>query len=215
MGIGTKLLAIQQKLKAPKDKPNTFGGYKYRSAENILEAVKPLLAEQNCILMLTDSIEMLGNRYYVAATARLVDVETGENIEISAYAREAEFKKGMDDSQITGTASSYARKYAMNGLFAIDDTKDADTNEYREEREARYQKQTGKIDNPRGKISDTDAKIMKDRLIAKNCDTGKLLAIIERETGYEAKSIDSLTREQYVLADALIKKYYPDEEEKQ
>jgi hypothetical protein len=123
-----KLINIQKKLKAPKDSYNSFGGYKYRSCEQILEAVKPLLAEENCELILTDDIILIGDRYYVKASAHLSD---GTDYKIvTAFAREDEKKKGMDGSQITGTASSYARKYALNGLFLIDDTKDADTDEH-------------------------------------------------------------------------------------
>jgi len=117
---------IQKNLKAPKNKRNTFGNYDYRNCEGILEAVKPLLGES--VLLLTDELVMLGERYYIKATASLKD-ETGVT-EVTAYARESETKKGMDESQITGTASSYARKYALNGLFLIDDTKDADSDEY-------------------------------------------------------------------------------------
>ena len=120
-----KLARIQAELKAPKNQKNTFGGYNYRSCEDILEAVKPLLAKEGLVLTITDSIEMVGNRYYVKATATLTDGE--KEITTSAYAREAESRKGNDESQITGAASSYARKYTLNGLFCIDDTKDADT----------------------------------------------------------------------------------------
>lgn len=127
-----ELIEIQKKLKAPKNQYNKFGGYNYRNAEDILNAVKPLLAENNCYLMLSDSIENIGERYYVKATAKLYNDE-GQSIEVSALAREDESKKGMDGSQITGTASSYARKYALNGLFLIDDTKDADTDEYKKQ----------------------------------------------------------------------------------
>lgn len=129
MTIYEKLMAIQQTLKAPKDLENKFGGYKYRSAESILEAVKPLLAENKCVLLLNDSIEEVGGRVYVKATALLKDLsETQEpqKIMVSAFAREEESKKGMDASQVTGAASSYARKYALNGLFCIDDNKDSD-----------------------------------------------------------------------------------------
>lgn len=122
------LKKIQQKLKAPKNQRNSFGGYNYRSCEDILEAAKPLLDQENAMLLLSDELVQIGERYYVKATAKFIE---GDNtIETTAYAREAEVKKGMDDSQITGTASSYARKYALNGLFLIDDTKDADTDEY-------------------------------------------------------------------------------------
>ena len=114
---------IQQALKVPKGQMNTFGNYKYRSCEDILEAVKPLLEE--CTLTINDEIVLIGNRYYVKSTARLS--KDLEQVEVTAYARESDVKKGMDESQITGSASSYARKYALNGLFAIDDTKDADT----------------------------------------------------------------------------------------
>jgi len=118
-----KLNKIQQELKAPKNQKNSFGKYNYRSCEDILEAVKPLL--DGAILIVSDKIVNIGDRYYVEATASLS--EGNEVIETTAYAREAETKKGMDEAQITGATSSYARKYALNGLFAIDDTKDADT----------------------------------------------------------------------------------------
>lgn len=120
-----ELQIIQSKLKAPKGNYNSFGKYKYRSAEDILEAVKPLLNDENCILTLSDEIVQVGDRYYIKATCTLVNSD-GQIVETSAFARETETKTGMDASQITGTASSYARKYALNGLFCIDDTKDAD-----------------------------------------------------------------------------------------
>lgn len=122
------LTKIQNELKAPKGQHNEFGNYDYRSAEDILEALKPLLAKHNAQLTLTDKPLMVGEWHYIETTARLV--VDGNEITNTASARESAIKKGMDDSQITGTASSYARKYALNGLFLIDDTKDADTNEY-------------------------------------------------------------------------------------
>lgn len=125
--IYEKLGAIQQALKAPKDLENKFGGYKYRSAESILEAVKPLLAENKCVLLLRDALESIEGRVYIKATAQFFDAEAPEAfIEVTAFAREEESKKGMDASQVTGAASSYARKYALNGLFCIDDNKDSD-----------------------------------------------------------------------------------------
>lgn len=124
-----RLIEIQHKLKAPKGQFNKFGNYKYRSAEDILEAVKPLLYEQGLLLTLTDDAVMLVDRHYIKATATITDGK-GLLITNTAYAREDESKKGMDGSQITGTSSSYARKYALNGLFLIDDTKDADTDEW-------------------------------------------------------------------------------------
>jgi hypothetical protein len=120
-----KLIKIQGKLKVPKGQTNAFGGYKYRSCEDILEAVKPLCVAEGVQLVLTDEIVAVGDRYYVKATATIADGETV--LAVVAYAREALTKKGQDESQITGSASSYARKYALNGLFLIDDTKDADT----------------------------------------------------------------------------------------
>ena len=134
MDIKEKLLMIQGELKAPKGQYNNYGGYKYRSCEDILEAVKPLLIKYNATLTVADEIILIGERYYIKATARIFDTETENNcFTVSAYAREPEDKKGMDHSQITGTASSYARKYALNGLFLIDDTKDADTDEYKKQ----------------------------------------------------------------------------------
>lgn len=126
-----KLMHIQQSLKAPKNQKNTFGGYNYRSCEDILEAVKPLLAKEKCTLTLSDEIEEVGGRIYAKAKATLYDSasETDGHIDtitVTAFAREEDTKKGMDASQITGAASSYARKYALNGLFAIDDNKDSD-----------------------------------------------------------------------------------------
>ena len=122
-------MQIQSELKAPKGQYNSFGKYKYRSCEDILEAVKPLCVKYGVILTLSDEIVQVGERYYIKATANL-SKEGCSDVSVTAYAREALDKKGMDDSQITGTASSYARKYALNGLFCIDDTKDADTDEY-------------------------------------------------------------------------------------
>ena len=126
MKVFTKLLLVQQKLKAPKNLYNSFGKYKYRNCEGILEAVKPYLAEVNAVLTLNDEIAEIGGRIYVKAIATFIDAESGEIYTATAYARESAEKKGMDDSQITGATSSYARKYALNGLFLLDDTKDAD-----------------------------------------------------------------------------------------
>lgn len=138
MSIREKLLNIQTELKAPKGQYNSYGGYKYRSCEDILEAIKPLLKDNKCTLRITDEIVHIGERYYVKATACLTDLEESDgyrerDVQNTAYAREEDVKKGMDGSQITGTASSYARKYALNGLFLIDDTKDADMDEHKKE----------------------------------------------------------------------------------
>ena len=124
---------VQAELKAPKNRVNKFGGYKYRNTEDILQGVKPLLKKHGLTLTLSDSIEVFGTgetqRFYVKATATLIDTDTGESLSNNAYARESDTKKGMDDSQITGTASSYARKYALNGLLCIDDGIDSDNSE--------------------------------------------------------------------------------------
>lgn len=135
MPISKTLVAIQSELKAPKNQYNSFGKYKYRSAEDILEAVKPLLKTHNANLYMSDEIIAVADRIYLKTTATFTD-EEGNEIKTSACARESLDKKGMDDSQITGTASSYARKYCLNGLFLIDDTKDADTDEYKKQTDA-------------------------------------------------------------------------------
>ncbi len=121
-----ELINIQSELKAPKSQYNSFGRYKYRNAEDVLEAVKPLLKDNKCVLLLSDEIKNIENRFYVEATATIIN-SAGETIQVKASAREEETKKGMDGAQITGASSSYARKYALNGLFCIDDTKDADS----------------------------------------------------------------------------------------
>ena len=131
MTLHEKLSAIQNELSVPKSNFNSFGKYSYRSAEDILEAVKPICKKYKTVLVLSDGIQHIGERYYVTASVRLRDLEQdGMEITVFASAREEESKKGMDASQVTGATSSYARKYALNGLFNIDDTKDADTDEY-------------------------------------------------------------------------------------
>jgi hypothetical protein len=125
--VYSKLMIIQSSLDCPKNQRNDFGKYNYRSCEDIVEAVKPLLKEHGCILTLSDEMKEVGGRVYVEATANITCTDTGHSVTVSASAREAESQKGMADSQLTGATSSYARKYALNGLFAIDDTKDADT----------------------------------------------------------------------------------------
>lgn len=131
MNIYEKLSAIQAELKAPKNQYNSYGGFNYRSCEDILENVKPICAKHRTVLILTDELLNIGERYYVKAVAKLVDLDAELNsgfcyVAVAAYAREEETKKGMDGSQVTGASSSYARKYALNGLFNIDDQKDSD-----------------------------------------------------------------------------------------
>ena len=145
LSLHEKLMHIQHELKAPKNLHNNFGGYNYRSAESILEALKPLLVKYGATVTITDTIESIGDRIYVKATATILDAEVpatvkmsqggieikeASKLEVTAYAREAETKKGMDDAQVTGATSSYARKYALNGLFLLDDTEDVDTEAY-------------------------------------------------------------------------------------
>lgn len=165
MEFNEKLREVQTRIKAPKKLYNTFGNYRYRNAEGILEAVKPYLSEYNLCLTLGDEIVQAGERYYIKATATLYDGMGSGSVSVSAYAREAAVKKGMDDSQITGTASSYARKYALNGLFLLDDTKDADTDENRIERENRSMT-----------ISKTEAKALYSVLQKNDIDVNDFLA---------------------------------------
>lgn len=124
--IYKKLLDVQTELKAPKGQFNKFGNYSYRSCEDILESLKPLLKQVKATVVLTDEIKLVGDRYYIEATCKFIDIETGEVLENKSLAREDENKKGMDLAQVTGSCSSYARKYALNGMFCIDDVKDSD-----------------------------------------------------------------------------------------
>lgn len=153
MNVFEKLAQVQQGLKAPKGQYNSFGKYHYRSCEDILESVKPLLGATKAALTISDSMEFVGDRYYIIATASFTDTESGEAICVEARAREEQEKKGMDGSQISGAASSYARKYALNGLFCIDDSKDNDSTN---EEEAR----NGGVQPPGPPCSDCGAEIM-------------------------------------------------------
>lgn len=162
---------IQHKLKAPKGQYNSFGQYKYRSCEDILEGVKPLLKEYNLLLIINDEIVQIGERYYVKATAKITDGR--ESVSATAYAREPLEKKGADASQITGATSSYARKYALNGLLAIDDTKDADAidNSQNQTQNTAYNWQTLKARATQGGVTEESLKdYLKNELKAKNTD---------------------------------------------
>lgn len=168
MNIYEKLNKIQTELKAPKGQYNSFGKYKYRSCEDILEAIKPFLTETKTVLTINDEIVFIGNRFYVKATAVLADCENENSfIHNTAFAREDDSKKGMDGSQITGASSSYARKYALNGLFAIDDTKDADTDE-----NAKQQGNSTRTQEPE-RITKEDVQLMRNLCEQKglNADT--------------------------------------------
>ena len=161
-----ELINIQAVLKAPKDKHNSFGKYNYRSCESILEAVKPHLKDEACTLTINDEIVQVGDRYYIKATATLRN-SAGEVAMATAFAREEEDKKGMDAAQVTGAASSYARKYALNGLFAIDDTKDPDTDE--------HYKRTHQADQPKPKAK----LVINDAMIDNKDRLGKMLKVLE------------------------------------
>ena len=145
MNVYEKLTQIQSKLKAPKNQYNSFGKYNYRSCEDILEGLKPLLADVKATVILSDEIIQIGDRYYLKATAKFIDCDSGEIVEVSSLAREDETKKGMDLAQVTGSVSSYARKYALNGLFAIDDTKDSDSTNTHEKGAIGSEKKVGEL----------------------------------------------------------------------
>jgi len=165
-----RLIEVQKELKAPKGNFNKFGNYKYRSAEDILKAVKPLLAENNLLMTISDSVDCIGDRVYIVATATVIDAETGETVtQNTAYARESESKKGMDVSQISGTASSYARKYCLNGIFLIDDTKDADTDEFHEQTHKRPSDSTLKAKIKLAEIKDEN-RLLKEYGVEKLSD---------------------------------------------
>ena len=184
----TKLALIQQELIAPKNQYNEYGKYNYRSCEDILEGLKPCLEKVGCALTITDEIVQVGERYYVKATATLHDKESDSKISNVAYAREELTKKGMDASQITGAASSYARKYALNGLFCIDDVKDADTRDNRQ-KEAKAQKQAEAEQQKIAKQLIDEAKV--NSLIARceseNVPVEKILKL------YKVESLEKLT----------------------
>jgi hypothetical protein len=196
-----KLNIIQTTLKAPKGQFNNFGKYKYRNCEDILEALKPLLQETKTSLIISDSIEQIGDRYYVKATATLFDCEATDTYVLnSAYAREEENKKGMDSSQVTGATSSYARKYALNGLFGIDDTKDADDPNYNQQNN---QKSEPKKEEPKQK--EYDPKIAAEQLKQINAlaseyaelattEVAKIYDALQSKFKYEG-SISSLSEE--------------------
>ena len=169
MSVIEKLAAVQRELKAPKGQYNSFGKYKYRSCEDILEALKPVLGKHGCAVTLSDEVVQVGERFYIRATASIMDCESGERAFNTAFAREDADKKGMDGSQITGTASSYARKYALNGLFLIDDTKDADTDAYHEQTTGEKPKEDPKIAAAKAKANEVKrmlVKIMGDKTAA-------------------------------------------------
>ena len=209
--IYEKLLNIQNELKAPKSQFNTFGKYKYRNAEDILEAVKPLLAEVKATLIITDAISQIGERYYVQATAILENTEEEDMpITVSAFAREDEKKTGMDLSQLTGSCSSYARKYALNGLFAIDDTKDSDnTNQHGkgETVETRTKTQTKASNKPKAEPFDVYKMVSIIKATAENLSMTEAELMDFAAAEYNVKALEDMTREQGLKLLETMKMY--------
>ena len=198
MTVYKKLFEVQMELKAPKNQRNTFGNYNYRSAEDILEALKPVLKNHNATVFISDKIVVKENFWtYAEATATFVDIETGEFVSSNGYAREAETKKGMDPSQITGSASSYARKYALNGLFLIDDTKDADTDEHHRQTAGNNQKAFSKDD-----VTALRLDLVKVATATKK-DVNELEAWVAQQIGVD--NFDAINQLSFVKANALVK----------
>ena len=191
------LVNIQNELKAPKSNFNSFGKYRYRSAEDILTGVKPILSKYGCQMTITDDIVFIGSRFYIKATVTITDGD-GNSESVSAYAREDESKKGMDGSQITGTASSYARKYALNGMFLIDDTKDADTDEFHNQttQTSSRTKLTKTFLKEHGSERITGDEIAK---LKKAClNAGESMSLERALTACKKSSIEEITYFQYV-----------------
>ena len=184
MSVYKKLIEVQTKLKAPKNQYNSFGKYSYRNCEDILEALKPILHEVGATIIISDEVVSVNERYYVKATVKFIDTETGDMVEASANAREEDNKKGMDSSQLTGSTSSYARKYALNGLFAIDDTKDSDTTNT-------HNKEQNKASN--GDII-SEAQVKRLFVLAKGKDTDKVKGIVDK---YGFKTSKDITKDKY------------------
>ncbi len=209
MNIYQKLLNIQVELKAPKNQYSEFGKYHYRSCEDILEALKPLLLETKTILTMTDEMVQVGDRYYVKSIATLIDTEELGEIKATAYAREDENKAKMDLSQMTGSASSYARKYALNGLFAIDDTKDSDTTNTGGKNEGQAPTTQNKPSTTKkDKKVDEDKKAISDNSLASKSQIGYINKLINSkgytdeamikyiETTYSKKDLEALTKQE-------------------
>lgn len=195
MNVYEKLSKIQCELHAPKNLVNKFGGYNYRNAEGILEELKPFFDKYKCAVTLDDFIWPTLNRVYVQAKATFIDCETEQKIEVNAYAREAESKKGYDEAQITGAASSYARKHALNGLFALDDTKDADSDEYRKTADNKAKKELVVTEeNKNNKIDSEELELLK----AEAKRTGTTPEKLKKHFG--VKNISELTKVQYQAA---------------
>ncbi|MDP4147041.1 MAG: ERF family protein [Bacillota bacterium] len=188
MNVYEKLMNVQSELKAPKSQYNKFGDFYYRGCEDILEGVKPLLNKYKATLIINDEIVLINDRFYIKATATFIDVEKGEKLESTAFAREALSKPKMDDSQVTGSTSSYARKYALNALFCIDDTKDADSND----NTGKDNKQDNK---PNNKPSENKAGIT-------NKEMSELIAIANK-AGFNIAKVKTTALKKYNVTDLL------------
>ena len=192
MTIYEKLSTIQVKLNAPKKQYNSYGRYNYRSCEDILEGLKPHLEETKTAVTVNDEVVLIGERYYIKATATLHDCESDKSVSNTAYAREELTKKGMDASQITGSTSSYARKYALNGLFCIDDVKDADTRDNRQKEAVEQAKAETEVQNIENSIiDDLKARALKARCVAEQVPEEKILQL------YKVDAIEKLTLKQF------------------
>lgn len=200
MEIYKKLLNIQTSIKANKSKYNSFGKYNYRNCEDILEALKPCLQKNNATLLINDEIVMLGTNYYIKATAKLIDIETGEMVESSALAKEEQNKdkKGLDAAQVTGSTSSYARKYALSGLLCLDDSKDQDTEEFKIESD--HEKKEQEKQEQKQAEQERKKKIAVAKKLIKTHDIN-IKGILER---YGLESIDGMTFEQVDKLNAMI-----------
>lgn len=199
MNIQEKLLSVQTKLKAPKGQYNEFGKYNYRSCEDIQEAVKPLCDEVKAVLTIGDELVQIGDRFYIKSTARFMDCESETELSNTAFAREEFEKKGMDSSQITGSASSYARKYALNGLFCIDDVKDADTQDNTSENTGSGKKKGGNLTRQNATTHQTTLPTLSEVQIA----------ALLRELKRTGKSETDLCKKYSVekIADMTVKQY--------
>lgn len=198
MTVYEKLIKVQKELKAPKNQRNSFGNYNYRSCEDILEALKPVLAENGATVFISDKPIVKENLWsYIESTVTFVDIESGESVTVTAFARESESKKGMDVSQITGSASSYARKYALNGLFLIDDTKDADTDEQHNQTAGSKQKAFSKDD-----VTALRLDLVKVATATKK-DVNQLEAWVAQQIGLN--SFDSINQSNIAKANVLVK----------
>jgi len=218
MTFKEKLSCIQQEMKAPKNLRNTFGNYNYRNAEGILEAFKPFESKYKVGLTLTDKVEIIGDRIYITAGARLFDCESDEDVTVLASAREAAEKKGMDAAQVTGATSSYARKYALNGLFLLDDTKDPDTDEYQKESQSRSEGQKKASAKGRAQqaqpeptdelVSDKDIAVLRETFKSKGIDEAFVIGL------YKIEKLEGMRKSKYTNMVKNIDKIKEKQEEK-